>query len=335
MGSTLKEILELDCFQGARVLAGIEGLQSKVSLLNVMEVPDIDNWVSENALILTTAYPFRDNPAALLPLIRHLHAKKVSGIAIKFDRFIKALPAEVIKHANQLLFPLISLPWEMKFDNTILEALSHIIQEDYTEIKSIRKISRQLEEMALGGCSIDQIIRLLASLSQGNVILRAPSGKTIARCLSTDAAQQKLPVAGSYEKQVIFDGKLYAEISLSIFRRSVERKDIELISSAVPSLLMLLLQSYSAGRHKERENILNGLLQGYLHYSSKHLAHLHSLGIDTAKSYTIIVFSAGQANEEVIGLLLDAVLQVSQAQIPSAVSPWVSTAMADLQRVSC
>lgn len=329
MGSTLKEILALDCFQGARVLAGIEGLQSKVNLLNVMEVPDIDNWVSENALILTTAYPFRDNPAALLPLIRHLHAKKVSGMAIKFDRFIKALPAEVIEHANQLPFPLISLPWEMKFDNTILEALSHIIQEDYTEIKSIRKISRQLEEMVLGGCSIHQIIRLLANLSQGNVVLKAPSGKIIARCLSTEAARQKLPSAGSYEKQVILDGQLYAEISLSIFHRSVERKDIELISSAIPSILMLLLQSSMAGRHKEREDILNGLLLGHLHYSPKHLAHLHSLGIDTAKGYAIVVFSVGQANEEVVGLLLDAVLQVSQTQAPSSIPPWVTTGMAD------
>jgi len=46
-GITIKELLGLESMKGAKVLAGEDGLCRMVTKINVMEVPDIINWVEE------------------------------------------------------------------------------------------------------------------------------------------------------------------------------------------------------------------------------------------------------------------------------------------------
>lgn len=56
IGVTVQDILQLDCMRQTKVVAGHQGLTRIVSNVNVMEVPDIGNWVSSGDLLLTTAY---------------------------------------------------------------------------------------------------------------------------------------------------------------------------------------------------------------------------------------------------------------------------------------
>ena len=64
-GVPLREALKLAPFQRARVVAGAAGLDRLVNQVNIMEVPDILPWVKPRQLLLTTAYPLRDERAAL------------------------------------------------------------------------------------------------------------------------------------------------------------------------------------------------------------------------------------------------------------------------------
>ena len=56
----------------ARVVGGHAGLGQPVRGVNVMEVPDILDWVKPDELLLTTAYPLRDDRAALDALVPRL-----------------------------------------------------------------------------------------------------------------------------------------------------------------------------------------------------------------------------------------------------------------------
>ena len=54
----LRDILQVDLLQGAEVLAGHRGLHNGIVSVNVMEVPDIIDWVRPGELLLTTAFTF-------------------------------------------------------------------------------------------------------------------------------------------------------------------------------------------------------------------------------------------------------------------------------------
>ena len=127
MPLTLEQALSLDVLKNAVVLCGSKNLKNEINFVTVMEVPDICDWVSEGAFLLTTGYPFKDSPEDLSLLIAKLSEKRLSGIAIKTKRFIDAIPETVLKTADELGFPLIQLPPEARFENIISDLMAHAI----------------------------------------------------------------------------------------------------------------------------------------------------------------------------------------------------------------
>ena len=62
MQLTLREALTLaEPLRQARVVAGESGLDNVIRSVNVMEVPDIVNWVHPGELLVSTLYPLRDD----------------------------------------------------------------------------------------------------------------------------------------------------------------------------------------------------------------------------------------------------------------------------------
>ena len=77
---TVREALTVEGLQHARVLAGAAGLDREITFVNVMEVPDILDWVKRGELLLTTTYPLRDARSSLRDLIPRLKAAGGQGI---------------------------------------------------------------------------------------------------------------------------------------------------------------------------------------------------------------------------------------------------------------
>src|ERR687886_2746169 len=96
-GVPLREALGLPVLRRARVLAGAAGLGRPVRYVNVMEVPDILYWVKPDELLLTTAYPLRDDRAALAELVPRLAQRGLAGLAIKPARYIDAVPEGMLE----------------------------------------------------------------------------------------------------------------------------------------------------------------------------------------------------------------------------------------------
>ncbi len=76
MPLTLREAMKLvEPLKKSKVLAGDQGLDNAVQSVNVMEVPDILEWVRPGELLVTTMYPLRDDAAALKTLVPQLADK--------------------------------------------------------------------------------------------------------------------------------------------------------------------------------------------------------------------------------------------------------------------
>jgi purine catabolism regulator len=160
----LEELLKLPTLARARVVGGHEGLRRPVRGVNVMEVPDILDWVKPDELLLTTAYPLRDDPAALAALIPRLAERGLAGIALKPGRYIKTIPRSMIDAADQYAFSLIELPPEASFNDIMNSVLTAILDVQAARLRRSAAIHDRFTSIALSGGGLRQIAEALADL---------------------------------------------------------------------------------------------------------------------------------------------------------------------------
>ena len=148
----------------ARVVGGRAGLHRPVRGVNVMEVPDILDWVKPDELLLTTAYALRDDPVALDALIPRLAERGLAGIALKPGRYIEAIPPSMIEAADRHDFPLIELPPEASFNDIINSVLTVILDVQSARLRRSAAIHDRFTRIALSGGGLRQIAEALAEL---------------------------------------------------------------------------------------------------------------------------------------------------------------------------
>jgi len=145
----LRDILQVDLLQGAEVLAGHKGLSNSIVSVNVMEVPDIIDWVRPGEFLLTTAFTFSHDITALESLIPELKAKGVCGLGIKTQRYISEVPEAVLRLADQIDFPVIKVPQHVPYGELIKEIFNHIIGEQTRLLSRINDFNHTVREIML------------------------------------------------------------------------------------------------------------------------------------------------------------------------------------------
>jgi purine catabolism regulator len=176
---SLSRALDLPPLKRARVLAGQAGLERRVRNVNVMEVPDILPWVQADELLLTTAYPLRDDRAALGTLVPELAAKGLAGIAVKPDRYLDEIPAAMLTAADACGFPLIQLPPESSFNDIISAVLSVILNEQSLRLQRAAEIHDRFTRIVLGGGGLREIAMTLAELVERQVLIVDQHGEVL------------------------------------------------------------------------------------------------------------------------------------------------------------
>ncbi len=158
---SLGDVLALEPLRGARVVAGAAGLDRRVRRVNVMEVPDILRWVKADELLLTTAYPLRDDRAALADLVPGLADRGLAGLALKPARYIETIPPEMLAAADRLAFPLVELPGDASFNEIINAVLTVILNAQAARLQRTAEIHGRFTTIVLGGGGLRQIAETL------------------------------------------------------------------------------------------------------------------------------------------------------------------------------
>ena len=169
-GITVKELLNLSSMKNANVLAGKKGLERNITRLNVMEVPDIINWVEEGEFLLTTAYSMKDNIEVLDELIVELNKKGVSGLGIKTKRYIEEIPKNSLEKAESLGFPLIEIPYDISYSTILTESLTEIVNAHTNILSRISNIQNNLIKVMLDGGSLKEIGIAIHDSLDGNTV---------------------------------------------------------------------------------------------------------------------------------------------------------------------
>ena len=177
----MRDVLGASSLAGARVLAGATGLDRMVQRINVMEVPDILPWVKPHELLLTTGYPLRHDPGALVGLVADLDAHGLAALAIKLHRYLDAVPAEMLAEADRRGFPVIQFPDGVGFDDVLNEVLSDLLNRQAAVLARSEQVHRALVSVVLEGGDLADLAAELARILGGPVAITTPDGHVVAR----------------------------------------------------------------------------------------------------------------------------------------------------------
>lgn len=118
MSIAVKDILKLDCLKDMNLVGGKSGLEKYVEWIYVAECFEDPlegvKWLHGGEMVFITGVGIKGDMDVLLELIKGINEKNCSGLIVNIGPYIKSIPEEVIKLADELEFPLFTLPWEVK-----------------------------------------------------------------------------------------------------------------------------------------------------------------------------------------------------------------------------
>ncbi|MGJ9423952.1 PucR family transcriptional regulator [Aeromicrobium sp. CF3.5] len=210
---TLREIIQIPCLAGTTVLAGAAGLDARVSRINVMEVPDVVDWVKPQELLVTTGYPLSSSTgtsteqnSALLDLVRDLAGRQITGLGVKIGRYLEEIPADVLALADQLDFPLLGLPPQVAFDDLLQQAHHRLYNAQAAVLERIDALHEALARLVLEGGDLEQIAAEVARVLSVGVLLTSTDGRVQAEA-ATEQMHDALVAADLFSP----DGRLRVE----------------------------------------------------------------------------------------------------------------------------
>jgi PucR family transcriptional regulator, purine catabolism regulatory protein len=320
----VREVLAAPCLAQARVLAGAGGLDRVVQRLNVMEVPDILPWVKPHELLLTTGYPVRDDPAALVQLVGDLDDRGLAALAIKLHRYIDEVPPGLLEEADRRNFPVIEFPQGVAFDDVLNEVLGTLLNRQAALAARTEEVHRALVSIVLEGGTLADLAAKLATIMRGPVFVTTPDGRVLAQAGPADevalaTASAAFDASGRYRveedhrltdlewlRTAIVAGRVDHGRIVTFSHGPLADADVYCLERAatVAALAITKGLAVAAVEDKYRADFLRDLLSGRAEDLAVAVDHAHSLGwhVDRPSVVVVAELDPGQVPASVSGL---------------------------------
>lgn len=153
--------MSMPVFQGFRLVAGEGGIDRVVGTVSVMDAPDIYKWMKGGEFLITTGYVVKDCPEYIRSLIINLDKGGAAALGVKFDRFIHEFPEDALRAADELNFPIVSIPYEFAFTDVIDPVLGEVINRQSRRLLYSERIHEVFTRMVLEDEEIPAILAFL------------------------------------------------------------------------------------------------------------------------------------------------------------------------------
>ncbi|SFS69272.1 PucR family transcriptional regulator [Paenibacillus sp. 453mf] len=167
----ISDLLDIPMLASSRVTAGREGLHRNVYSVNMMDSPDIFDYLKPNELLLTTGYVIKDKPEVLTQLVTRMAELGCAGLGIKTKRYLDHIPQEAKEAADRLQFPLLELSLDCALSEALHQLLARIMESRTEEMRYALESHRYFSDILLEGQSLQTILEELARLLSYPVIL--------------------------------------------------------------------------------------------------------------------------------------------------------------------
>ncbi|WP_141335304.1 MULTISPECIES: PucR family transcriptional regulator [unclassified Paenibacillus] len=184
MNMTVEQALSVYPLSEGRLIAGRDGAARIVKSVNVMDAPDITEWIKDGEMLFTTAYVMKDRPEEAIDLLRKLHARGSAGLGIKLGRFWTNVPQSIVEEADRLGFPLIELPYQFTFSDQMNGLFHAELERNTRSLQRLLEKQKKLMQFALGAQSDSMFFEQVQAIvetpfavvsSRGHLIYNATS----------------------------------------------------------------------------------------------------------------------------------------------------------------
>ena len=190
MGIGLRKILELECFQDTKVVAGEGAIASKtVQGITIIEAPDIADWIKGGEVLLTSLYSIQEDEEKQKEMTIKLAQKNASALLIKVSRFIQEVPRGILEIGEQWGLPIIQIPGAIKYVDIMYPVMSELFNKQVTYLEHYRKCHERFIELALRNRDLKDIAKELKDIVHQPVIIYGRDLETLAY---TDADFQRI-----------------------------------------------------------------------------------------------------------------------------------------------
>lgn len=161
---TVADALKLDELTDATLVAGAGGVHRPISWVHNPGVPDAHNWLNGGEFVLTTSLNIPDGIPAQVRYIQALADKGVSGLGIAVGRFLPRIPDEWCAAADAADFPLVAVPYEIRFIDVARAINERITQAGLTQVRRALHIHQVLTRLVLDDGGLTELASVLANL---------------------------------------------------------------------------------------------------------------------------------------------------------------------------
>lgn len=172
---TVREAMRLGGFSRATLIGGKAGLDRRVEWVRVIETPDTASRARAGDLLLTTAFPIKDDPQAIFGLLGTIAANESAGLVVKPGLYLAELPPGMGEEADRLSVPLFTLEQDVAWVELMEPLLERIINAEHSRLKLSLSIHHRFTEIVLDGKGVDEIARALSGFLDSAVTIEDAS----------------------------------------------------------------------------------------------------------------------------------------------------------------
>lgn len=179
-GITVRQALEVGALRDAKVVAGEQGLENIITLVNIMEVPEVTRWLKGGELLVTAGFALKENAELWRGFIYDLAAKGVAAFGMKPGQYFDNIPEDMIEYANEIGMPLIELPRDLPYMDFMVPIFEILISDQLARLKKTEQIHNRLLEIVLNGNGLPSVCHTLVELVGNPVLILDGKGDLLA-----------------------------------------------------------------------------------------------------------------------------------------------------------
>ncbi len=177
---TVEQLLAQVQDEGMRCVAGFQGLTKAISSFTIIDTPDIIQWLKGGEFVASLGYITTTHPDMQRTLIQDLAGKGCAGMGVKMHGYYDEVPQIYIEQGNALGFPVLELPYNMRFSDLSYHIHQNIFRQNMSVMEKTYSVYEGLARLVLADASVEHMLYEISRAVGNPVVLANKDFETVA-----------------------------------------------------------------------------------------------------------------------------------------------------------
>ncbi|MBM7841256.1 purine catabolism regulator [Alkalihalobacillus xiaoxiensis] len=177
MKLTLDQIMKLDIMKLATVKTAVNQLHHKsVEWVSITEAP-VENFIRKNELVLTTGIGYGHDPKQFFEFVKDVMKSEASALAVATGRYIYELYEDARELAEAEGFPILFLPWEVRFADLTQAVTARLVDEKQSDWQFAQSVQQELLSLMLAGRDLSHFLNHVSKYTEAPLAITDHLGR--------------------------------------------------------------------------------------------------------------------------------------------------------------